>query len=202
MTDFWTQNREGLGINILASAIYGSGLYALWWIGKRTPSGAWRVAYVADAAVLASIACVYAFFPNPNAPVPSTVWKLIPWLGGVSFCVFLLFVIAVFIRPRNEPILPPTEEELNPLSGEAKSLLKAAMADPHLSFLGTFSGGQKGKMYNTNNGLIVCDGQDAIQSAKYDAAAKQLRELGYLNSTPSGQGFTLTAEGVARAEKL
>lgn len=200
MNDLWTQNREGLGINILASVIYAAVVGAVWWIGKRTPSGPWRVVYVIDAGVMASVTFVYAF--SPTAKFPQPAWTLMPWLGGLSFCVFLLFVGSVVIRPRSEPVLPPTEEELNPLSSEAKTLLKAAITDPHLTFLGTMCMGQKGTQYNTNIGLVMCEGDDAIQSAKFDAAIKQLSELDYLTETPSGEVFTLTAKGVERAQKL
>lgn len=164
MKEYWSRNRKGLGVNILATAVCSLVGLVFWWFYDAVPTGMSRTACMVGAIVAAVLGFVLLFVP--------------------------------FRRNQS------SEEEQFPLSEEAETLMLAALQDEHLTVLGTLAMGQKGNMYNANNGVVVCDGQDAIQSARFDSGMRQLVDADYMTSNGSGEVFKLTGSGIDRAQKL
>jgi hypothetical protein len=169
MKEYWIRNREGLGVNILATAVYALAVLGFWWFHDVVPAGVWRTVHGVGAIVV-GVPC------------------------------FVLFFVPV---GRNQsPPPPPSEEDRFPLSEEAETMMLAALQDEHRIVLGTLGMGQKGRQYNANNGVVVCGGQDAIQSDRFDSGMGQLLDSDYMTSNGSGEVFKPTERGTDRARRL
>lgn len=119
--------------------------------------------------------------------------------GVASWVYYLLFIRGYGDDEGEDLPLPPTEEELYPLDFEARHIIAEMLKDEHLTLLVTLSMGDKGHLYNTNDGAIICDGKDAIQSAKYDKGLKQLLNADYIRMTGDCV-YKLTSNGIHRAQ--
>jgi hypothetical protein len=188
---FWDKNKDDLGKEIFRSLVFKLfGLFELVWLGLRT---------------------VYAFVsPHMTERETLVFWGItaVVAISGLGLaCVAFYFLFIKDYKPNPTKVLGEREDSetpaagtVPPLSFEAQHILAVVVNDDHLSLLGTRSFGQKGVMYNADS-AIICDGMDAKQSARYEAATRELVSWGYLSKNGEGV-FSMTAEGVAAAEKL
>lgn len=130
-----------------------------------------------------------------NAPADSE-WRV---LYGLALVVFFVVAFILCFVPAKD-LLPATEADLAPLSAEAEHILRVTVRDDHLSFRCLKCFGMKGNLYGAK-AVKLCDGDDALESAKYDAAVQQLLHADYVR-TNNGNVYFLTSKGVDRANSL
>jgi hypothetical protein len=153
--------------------------------------------------ILAAVLCaaVVAVFGFGYDHVPKSIW----WRGGYWTVVVVVGAAAFLLLfvPRSQsraPLAPVTEEDRFPLTKEAQHILQVTEKDKYVTFFGTVSFGQKGTRYNAGN-VIICNGHDARESARYDSAVKELLNADYIKASGK-EVFKLTANGIDRATKL
>lgn len=63
MNQYWRRNREGLGVNILATLTCAMIVCAFWFFHDRIPVGTWRIAYWIGAGVFGLLGFIVFFVP-------------------------------------------------------------------------------------------------------------------------------------------
>ena len=163
-----------------------------WWGEQKASIGG----NLAAAAIVSPV--VYLFW-TAYERVP-TNWRILYAISAVT--VILACFWWLFIRPpkRMPAPIPPSEDDAFPLSSQAEHIMSIVVKDEYLRLAVVQGMGQKGAGVYSGS-VELCDGNDAKQSARYEAGIGELIDAGYLRQT-GNETYKMTASGTLRAERI